>query len=50
MFAAALRTEPLIIIEDVEIRQPDILNKQFERETFGHRALIHVISVVRGSF
>ena len=41
MFAAALRTEPSIIVEDVETTSPDILNKQFERETFGHRALIH---------
>ena len=41
MFAAALRTEPSIIVEDVETASPHILNKQFERETFGHRALIH---------
>lgn len=41
MFAAALRTEPSIIVEDVETANPNILNKQFERETFGHRALIH---------
>ncbi|NUN63325.1 GAF domain-containing protein [Pseudanabaena biceps] len=41
MFAAALRTEPSITIEDVETASPDILNKQFERENFGHRALIH---------
>jgi len=41
MFAAALRAEPSIIIEDVETASSDILNKQFERENFGHRALIH---------
>ena len=41
MFAAALRTEPSIVIEDVETASPDILNQQFERESFGHRALIH---------
>jgi len=41
MFAAALRTEPSIVIEDVETASPDILNKQFESENFGHRALIH---------
>ncbi len=41
MFAAALRTEPSIIVNDVETASPDILNKEFERETFGHRALIH---------
>ncbi len=41
MFAAALRTEPSITVEDVETASPDTLNKQFERESFGHRALIH---------
>ncbi|MBD2176791.1 GAF domain-containing protein [Pseudanabaena sp. FACHB-1998] len=41
MFAAALRAEPSIAIEDVETASLDILNKQFERENFGHRALIH---------
>lgn len=41
MFAAALRTEPSIMVEDVETASPNILNKQFERENFGHRALIH---------
>jgi GAF domain-containing protein len=41
MFAAALRTEPSIVVEDVETASPDILDKQFERESFGHRALIH---------
>jgi GAF domain-containing protein len=41
MFAAALRTEPSIIVEDVETASPNTLNKQFEQESFGHRALIH---------
>lgn len=41
MFASALRTEPSIVVEDVETASPDTLNKQFERESFGHRALIH---------
>ena len=41
MFAAALRTEPSIVVEDVETASPDTLNQQFERESFGHRALIH---------
>lgn len=41
MFAAALRAEPSVIVEDVETAAPTTLNKQFERESFGHRALIH---------
>jgi GAF domain-containing protein len=41
MFAAALRAEPSIIVEDVETASPTTLNRQFERESFGHRALIH---------
>ncbi len=41
MFAAALRAEPSIIVEDVETASPTTLNLQFERESFGHRALIH---------
>lgn len=41
MFAAALRTDPSIFVEDVETASPQILNRQFEQESFGHRALIH---------
>ncbi|MEB3212330.1 MAG: GAF domain-containing protein [Leptolyngbyaceae bacterium] len=41
MFLAALRAEPSIFVEDVETAQPDTLNRQFERENFGHRALVH---------
>lgn len=41
MFAAALQTKPSIVIEDVETASPTILSQQFERENFGHRALIH---------
>lgn len=41
MFAAALRTEASIFVEDVETANPEVLNAQFERENFGHRALIH---------
>jgi GAF domain-containing protein len=41
MFAAALKAEPSIFIEDVEATDPEILNVQFEKENFGHRALIH---------
>ncbi|MDX2240965.1 MAG: GAF domain-containing protein [Leptolyngbyaceae cyanobacterium bins.302] len=41
MFAAALRAEPSIFIEDVEAASSDTLNRDFERKNFGHRALIH---------
>lgn len=41
MFAAALRTEDSIFVEDVETAEPTVLNREFERQYFGHRALIH---------
>ncbi len=41
MFAAALRTEPSIFVEDVQTASDRTLNRQFEAENFGHRALIH---------
>ncbi|MGF1457626.1 MAG: GAF domain-containing protein [Leptolyngbyaceae cyanobacterium] len=41
MFAAALKAEPSVFIEDVETASPDTLNQEFERKTFGHRALVH---------
>jgi GAF domain-containing protein len=41
MFAAALRTEDSIFINDVKNANPKVLNKAFEEKSFGHRALIH---------
>jgi hypothetical protein len=41
MFAAALQGQPSIYIEDVEAASPNTLNRNFEQENFGHRALIH---------
>ncbi|MEG4573247.1 hypothetical protein QUA56_11210 [Microcoleus sp. N3A4] len=41
MFAAALRSEPSIFVEDVETVNPEFVNKDFEAKEFGHRALIH---------
>jgi len=41
LFAAALRTEPSIYVEDVETADPKVVNREFERRDFGHRALIH---------
>lgn len=41
MFAAALRGKPSIFVEDVETAGSEVLNRKFEQENFGHRALIH---------
>lgn len=41
MFAAALATRPSIFIEDIETASPDQLNREFERQFLGHRALVH---------
>lgn len=41
LFAAALRTAPSIFVEDVETASPDVVNREFERKNFGHRALVH---------
>jgi hypothetical protein len=41
MFAAALRTDSSIFVEDVELASPEVLNINFERKYLGHRALIH---------
>lgn len=41
MFAAALSCQPSIFVEDIETATPEKVNRQFEQEHFGHRALIH---------
>lgn len=41
LWAAAIRTQPSIFVEDVETASPDVVNQDFEHKTFGHRALIH---------
>jgi GAF domain-containing protein len=41
LFAASLRTDPSVYVEDVETAEPSVVNINFERENFGHRALIH---------
>lgn len=41
MFAAALKCQPSIYVEDVETADPQTVNRDFEAEEFGHRALIH---------
>jgi GAF domain-containing protein len=41
MFAAALKGQPSLFIDDVETVNPKLVNRNFERQTFGHRALVH---------
>jgi GAF domain-containing protein len=41
LFAAALRTDPSVFVEDVETANPEVVNSAFEQQNFGHRALIH---------
>ncbi|HEX8427544.1 GAF domain-containing protein [Hymenobacter sp.] len=41
LFRAALATQPSVFVEDVEVATHDVLNREFEHKTFGHRALIH---------
>ncbi|MEC4818477.1 MAG: GAF domain-containing protein [Scytonema sp. PMC 1069.18] len=41
LFAAALRTDPSVYVEDVETASPEVVNREFELNNFGHRALIH---------
>lgn len=41
MFAAALRTDPSIFVEDIETAGSEVLNIEFERKNLGHRALVH---------
>ena len=48
LFAAALRAEPSIFLEDVETANPQVVNKNFEAKEFGHRALIHAHLCVDG--
>jgi GAF domain-containing protein len=41
MFGEALRNPIALFIEDVETAGPEVLNLEYERRDFGHRALIH---------
>ncbi|MDZ8056116.1 MAG: GAF domain-containing protein [Aulosira sp. ZfuVER01] len=41
LFAAALRNDPSVYVEDIETASPEVVNQEFERQHFGHRALIH---------
>lgn len=41
LIRAGLAMKPSVYVDDVETATPDVLNRRFEQETFGHRALIH---------
>ncbi|GAB4019670.1 GAF domain-containing protein [Spirosoma koreense] len=41
LIRAGLAIKPSVYVDDVETAGPDVLNRAFERKTFGHRALIH---------
>ena len=41
LIRAGLSMKPSVYVDDVETATPDVLNRDFERETFGHRTLIH---------
>jgi GAF domain-containing protein len=41
LYAAAMRADPSVYVEDVETALPSVVNVEFERKYFGHRALIH---------
>ncbi|UYZ59509.1 GAF domain-containing protein [Hymenobacter latericus] len=41
LFRAALAAQPSVFVDDVEAAGPEVLNREFERKTFGHRALVH---------
>ncbi|QJW89664.1 GAF domain-containing protein [Spirosoma taeanense] len=41
LIRAALAMRPSVHVDDVETAAPETLNREFERKTFGHRALIH---------
>jgi len=41
LWAAAMRKEASIFVEDVETASPEVVNLAFEQKHFGHRALIH---------
>ena len=41
LFRAALAARPSVYVDDVSEAGPEVLNQEFERSTFGHRALVH---------
>jgi GAF domain-containing protein len=41
LMAIAFRTSEAVFVEDIETASEDVVNVVYEREGFGHRALIH---------
>jgi GAF domain-containing protein len=41
LIRAGLALKPSVYVDDVETASSQVLNRAFEQETFGHRALIH---------
>lgn len=41
LFAAALNCRPTVFVNDIETADPQVVNRNFEKKQFGHRALIH---------
>lgn len=41
LFLAAIEGKPSIFIENIDTAPSELLNRKFERDTFGHQALIH---------
>ncbi len=41
LIRAALNMQPSVYVEDVEKASSEVLNREFEQRTFGHRALVH---------
>ena len=41
LIRAGLAMQPSVYVDDVETAGPEVLNREFEHKTFGHRALIH---------
>ena len=48
LFRAALAARPSVYVDDVTEAGPEVLNQEFERTTFGHRALVHAHITDRG--
>jgi GAF domain-containing protein len=41
LMGLAFRTPEAVFVEDIEAEGPDVLDLAFEREGFGHKALVH---------
>lgn len=41
LMAIAFRTPEAVFVDDIETAGPEVVNLDYEREEFGHRALIH---------